>query len=61
MMNSAVRGKSAPDPVDDVRDIGRPAADEDRHAGRRGERAAPGRAGPRPAARPSSRLGPYGV
>ena len=38
-MNSAVRGKSARDAVDDVGDVRRAAADEDRHPGRRRERA----------------------
>ena len=40
MMNSAVRGKSAADPIDDVGDVRGAAADEDRHPGRRRERAA---------------------
>ena len=40
MMNRAVRGKSAPHPVDDVGDVRGAASDQDRHAGRRRERAA---------------------
>ena len=61
MMNSAVRGKSARDPVDDVGDVGRAAADQDRHPGRWRERAAGRRAGRATSALPSSRFGPYGV
>ena len=59
-MNRAVRGKSARDPVDDVGHVGRAAADEDGRPGRRRERAARV-AQVATSARPSSRLGPYGV
>ena len=52
MMNSAVRGKSARDPVDDVGDVGGAATDQDGHPGRRRERAARAAGGRRPAPGP---------
>ncbi len=61
MMNRAVRGKSARDPVDDVGHVGRAAADQDGHPGRRRQRAVPGLRRSATSARPSSRFGPYGV